>query len=450
MRKLFVGVSLMLLFLFTFNSKAQEPFNKTKLDNFLHQLEINNKALCGVVIKKNGKAEYENYTGFASVENKIKNNNRTKFRIGSIAKMFTAAIIFQLIEEGKLTPDTKLSEFYPQIPNSSEITIDEMLRHRSGIHDFTNDKEYPQYMTTKKSKEEMLNIIAKSKPDFEPNAKTAYSNSNYVLLGYIIEKITNSTYQKELETRITSKLNLSNTYYGNKTDIKKNEAFSYRFENGKWQRQPETDMSIPHGAGAIVSTPYELTVFINALFNGKIVSEKSLIQMKEIKNGIGRGLFRFPFGNKIAYGHSGGIDGFVSNLAYFPEEKVAIAVTANGVNYNFNDILIGILSVYFNAPYEIPDFTEKAINLSEEELKKYEGEFSSKLLPLKITLKVNNGQLFGQATGQSAFPLTPFSKTKFKFEPAGIVIEFAKDKDGKILYNSFILNQGGRKFPYER
>ena len=450
MRIVIAVVSLMLLFLFTFNSKAQETFNKTKLDNFLHQLEINNKAMLGVVITKNGKTEYENYTGFASVENKIKNNNQTKFRIGSITKMFTAAMIFQLIDEGKLTPATKLSEFYPQIPNSSKITIDEMLRHRSGIHDFTNDKDYSQYMTTPKSKEEMLNIIAKSKPDFEPGEKSVYSNSNYVLLGYIIEKITNSTYQKELAKRITSKLNLSNTYYGKKTDINKNEAFSYRFEDEKWQRQSETDMSIPHGAGAIVSTPRDLTKFINALFNNKIISAQSLNQMEEIKNGVGSGLFRFPFGKKIAYGHNGGIDGFVSTLAYFPEEKVAIAVTANGMNYSFNNILIGILSIYFNVPFDTPDLSEKAIHLSEKELKKYEGEFSSKLLPLKITLKVKDGQLYGQATGQSAFPLTPFSKTKFKFEPAGIVIEFAKDDSGKILYNSFILNQAGRKFPYER
>lgn len=436
--------------LFVFNLRAQHEFNKSKLDDYLHQLEINNKAMCGVVITKEGKVEYQNYIGFSSVEDKIRNNHLTKFRIGSITKMFKATIIFQLIEEGKLTLDTKLSKFYPQIPNSQEITIADMLGHRSGIHNFTNDKEYKQYMTTKKSKKEMVELIAKLKPDFKPNEKTSYSNSNYVLLGYIIEEITNSTYQNELESRISAELNFSNTFYGNKINIKNSEAASYKFQHTTWDLQPETDMSIPHGAGAIVSTPYELTFFINALFNIRLISENSLNQMKEIKEGLGKGLIRFPFGDKSAYGYNGGIDGFISNLAYFPKEKVALAVTANGMNYNFNDILIGILSIYFNVPFEIPDLTAKAINLDSEELKNYEGEFSSKQLPLKITLKVEKGQFYSQATGQSPFPLTPFSKTEFRFDPAGIIIEFVKDDEGNIQYNSFILNQGGRKFTYEK
>ena len=313
-----------------------------------------------------------------------------------------------------------------------------------------NDKEYLQYMTSKKSKEEMIKLIADLKPDFRPNKKFAYSNSNYVLLGYIIEEITHATYHHELKKRITSKLNLANTYYGKKIDTNVNEAFSYKFLENKWDLQPETDMSIPHGAGAIVSTPNDLTVLITTLFNNKLISENSLNQMKEIKEGYGKGLIRFPFGNKIAYGHNGGIDGFVSNLAYFPSENVVLSVTANGMNCNFNDILIGILSIYFNIPFEIPDFEAKEIELDKEELKNYEGEFSSKLLPLTITLKVKGDQLYGQATGQSAFPLTPFSKTEFRFEQAGIIIEFAKDNKGKIQYDSFILNQGGGKFPYEK
>jgi D-alanyl-D-alanine carboxypeptidase len=209
-------------------------------------------------------------------------------------------------------------------------------------------------------------------------------------------------------------------------------------------------MSIPHGAGAIVSTPNDLTVFITALFANKLISEKSLNKMKEIKEGYGKGLIRFPFGKKSAYGYNGGIDGFISNLAYFPNERVALSVTANGMNYNFNDILIGVLSIYFNVPFEIPDFEAKEITIDGEELKNYEGEFSSKSLPLKITLKVKDDQLYGQATGQSEFPLTPFSKTEFRFEQAGIVIEFAKDNTGKIQYASFILNQSGGKFPYQK
>ena len=448
--KRYLIIILPLLFLNWTGLNAQDDSGKSKLDEYFHQLEKNNKAMCGVVIAKDGKVEYENYIGFSSVKDTIRNGSVTKFRIGSITKMFTATIIFQLIEEGRVTQETKLSEFYPQIPNSKDISIADLLSHRSGIHSFTSEEEYLQYMTSKKTKDEMLKMISGYKPDFKPGEKNAYSNSNYVLLGYIIEKVTNTTYRQELNTRISSRINLANTFYGKKIDTEKNEAASYKFQEGKWQLQPETDLSIPHGAGAIVSTPNELAAFITALFNHKLLSENSLKQMAKINDGFGKGLIRFPFGNKFAYGHDGGIDGFVSNLAYFPDEKIAIAVIANGVDYNFNNILIGILSIYFNIPFEIPDFTVKAIQLDKEVLKKYAGEFSSKALPLIITLKVESGELFAQASGQSAFPLTPFSQTEFRFEQAGIVVEFTKDDKGKIQYNSFILNQAGKKYPYEK
>ncbi|MFC1764917.1 serine hydrolase domain-containing protein [Planctomycetota bacterium] len=435
-------ITLILLLVFpTPNLRAQGEFDNSKLDDYLHQIEENNKAMFGLLITKDGRLEYENYIGFSSVADAVKSSNLTKYRIGSITKIYTATIIFQLVEEGKLTLNTKLSEFFLQIPNSEYLTVADLLAHRSGIHNFTNEKDYEQYMTTTKSKEEMVNLIANFEPDFRPNEKTAYSNSNYVLLGYIIEEITKSTYQHELETRISAVLNLTNTYYGSKIDAGNDEAASYRFQQGTWNLQPETDMSIPHGAGAIVSTPYELTVFINALFNHRLMSENSLTQMKEIKEGLGKGLMRFNYGSKNAYGHNGGIDGFVSSLAYFPEEKIALAITANGTNDKFKDILIGILSIYFNAP---------AINLNSEELKNYEGVFSSNQLPLNITLKVEDGQLCGQATGQSPFPLTPFSKTEFRFDPAGIIITFPKDEEDNIQYNSFVLNQRGVYYTYKK
>ena len=158
------------------------------------------------------------------------------------------------------------------------------------------------------------------------------------------------------------------TDYGSKIDIRKNEANSYRFQQGQWIVQPEDDMSIPHGCGAIVSTPNDSAFFISALFNNKLVSENSLAEMIKIKDGYGKGLMPFSLGNKIAYGHNGGIRGFVSNLFYFPDENVAISVQANGMNYSFHELYIGILSIYFNLPFDIPDFTLKSIELKAEKM----------------------------------------------------------------------------------
>jgi len=186
-----------------------------------------------------------------------------------------------------------------------------------------------------------------------------------------------------LKQRITSKIGLSNTYYGGKTNLNNKECFSYQFVSN-WKQMPETDMSIPGGAGAVVSTPIDLTKFIEALFSLKLVKQSSLDQMKTITDGFGMGMFQIPFYDHKAYGHGGGIDGFGSNLAYFPEDSLAIAYCTNGMVYSMNDVLIGVLSIYFKRDYSIPTFT--SISMKTEELDKYLGVYSSTQLPLKITI----------------------------------------------------------------
>lgn len=420
-----------------------QSINTPKLDSFFNMLSEKNKAMGSVAISKNRKLLYNKAIGYTSIAGKGKTSatTATKYRIGSISKMFTATMIFQLIEEGKIKLTTTLDKYFPTIPNATKITISNLLNHRSGIHNFTNDSAYATYMTIAKSPSEMLVIIAKSQPDFEPGEKASYSNSNYVLLGFIIEKITGRSYAKNLSERITSKLGLSNTYVGGKTNTGNNEIFSYRFLNN-WMQESETDMSIPGGAGAIVSTPTDLTKFIEALFAGKLISQTSLAQMKTMVEGYGMGMFQIPFYTKIAYGHNGGIDGFASNLAYFPEDSVAVAYCTNGQVYPMNDVLIGILSIYFNKAYSIPTFNTTL--LKTEDLDKYVGIYSSTQIPLKITVTKDNTTLIAQATGQSSFPLEATGKDVFRFDQAGITMEFNTAK------NEFTLKQGGGSFLFTK
>ncbi len=418
-----------------------QSINTAKLDSLFDLLISKNKAMVSVVLARNGTTLYSRATGFASVEDNIAATVSTRYRIGSITKTYTSVMIFQLIEEGKLTLETKLKTFFPTVANAELITIGNLLNHRSGIHNFTNDPGYLQYMTQPKNQEEMVAIIAKTKPDFQPNEKMQYSNSNYLLLGYIIEKITKMPYQKNLESRILKKAGLKETYYGGKTDVAKNESYSYRFQD-KWIRMPETDLSVPGGAGAIVSTPSDLTTFIAALFSGKLVSNGSLVQMKTITDGMGMGLFRVPFDKKTGYGHNGVIDGFLSNLFHFPEDGVSVAVCSNGTSYALNDMVIALLSSYYNVPFKLPVFT--TIALKPEDLDKYTGTYSSTQLPIKITVAKNNATLTAQATGQGAFPLEATATDVFKFDQAGIVMEFAPAK------NQFVLKQGGGNFVFTK
>ncbi|MEO7213617.1 serine hydrolase domain-containing protein [Mucilaginibacter sp.] len=417
-----------------------QTLNKPKLDSLLDVLAANNKTMGSLAISKDGKLIYQKSVGYSSVEAKTPADAHTKYRIGSISKIFTGVIVFQLIEEGKLSLDATLDKFYPQMPNAAKITVAQMLSHHSGLFNFTNDPGVVAYMTSPQTHEQILARMVAQKPSFEPGAKYQYSNTNFVMLSYIIEKITGKTYLEEVKKRVISKAGLKDTYYGGKITVADNEAQSYNFA-GSWKLLPETDMSVPSGAGAMVSTPADLDKFIEALFAGKLISMASLEQMKPTTENYGKAMHKTPFKDKTGYGHGGAIDGFLSSLEYFPEDKLAISYTKNGGNYSPEEVVTGALSIYFNKPYTIPTF----VTLKAEGLEKYTGVYASLALPLKITVTKDGNTLIAQATGQGAFPLDATSTPdKFVFERAGVVMEF-KPADGQ-----FTLKQGGGEFVFTK
>jgi CubicO group peptidase (beta-lactamase class C family) len=426
-----------MLFLIVQSCSAQ-TFNKTRLDSLMDALAANNKAMVSIALTQNGKPIYSKAVGYSFINGnqKIPATIQTHYRIGSITKVFTSVMIFQLIEEGKLQLTTPLSKFFPDLPNADKITIANLLSHSSGLHNFTNDSSYITMMERKVTEAEMLAKFKKQPSDFEPGNKTEYSNTNFVLLGYIVEKLDKNTYAIALKNRILNKIDLKDTYYGDKINQARQEAQSYKWEDG-WKPATETDMSIPGGAGAVVSTPTDLTHFMDALFTGKLVSDSSLVHMKTIKGGFGMDLMVFPFYEQTGYGHSGGIDGFASIAIYFPEKKMAFAYIANGINMALNDMVIGALSITLNRPYTLPTYTNKIIKLKPEDLDKYLGVYASAALPIKITITKNDAKLLAQATGQSVFPLTATGVNEFSFALAGIVLIFDPAN------NQITLKQGG-------
>src|SRR5690606_1780447 len=236
--------------------------------------------------------------------------------------------ILKAEEEGKLNLEQKIDLYFPTIKNANKITIENLLNHRSGIHSFTDDSSYLEWNTQPKTKEELIALISNYNADFEPDSQADYSNSNYVLLSFILEEIYGKSYAEILNEKIIQPLGLKNTQFGGKIKVSNKEANSYKFE-GNWVKESETDTLIPMGAGGIISTPEDLIKFGESLFDGKLISEDSVVKMKEIKDGFGLGLFTFPFNDKTAWGHTGGIDGFSSMWGYFPNEKVSITIISN-------------------------------------------------------------------------------------------------------------------------
>lgn len=410
---------------------------KDKLGNYIDSLYSYHKIMGSFAISENGNSTFQKAVGYADAENNQKANINTQYRIGSISKTFTAVMIMQAVEENKISLNQKLSNFYPEIPNADKITIENLLQHRSGIHNLTDEAEFLQMYTKFHSEADLIKIIKNYKSDFEPGLKHDYSNSNYILLGYILQNINKKTYVDLLKMKITKPLKLNFTEVGGKIETEKNQAKSYAYNNGKYQVLPETDMSIPIGAGNLVSTPSDLIKFIIELENGKLIKKESLTKMKTFTDDYGYGVVKFPYEKTSGFGHNGGIDGFKSALFYFPELKVAVSLVVNQNNADTNSVLDKMIDVTQNKDFEMLNF--KTLEIPVAELQKYVGAYSNKSIPVKFNIFINNKTLMAQATGQSAFPLDAVSNTNFKFEMADITIDFNFEQ------KNFVIEQAGRK-----
>lgn len=425
----------------TFAQIYAQSLDTAKLNQYFAALETNNKFMGSVAIAKGGKVLYTRSVGYADADQKVPLQQRPHLHIGSISKMFTATMIMQAVEEKKLNLDTKLSVYFPKVKNAEQISIDQLLRHQSGIHNFTSDDDYLKWYTQAQPQGAMLQRIEALGSDFAPGETTKYSNSNYVLLSLILEKIYKKPYADLLNQKITAPLGLKDTYYGTKIDTKKGEAYSYNYTS-RWEKEAETDPSVPLGAGGIVSTPSDLIRFEEGIFSAKLIKPETLEQMKTKKGVFGIGMFPFPFNDKQGYGHDGAIDGFSSMLGHFPDDKVTFSFISNGSNYVNNNITIVLCQAAFLQPFEIPSFATYAV--TEAELSQYEGVYAIEGAPMKITIKKDKEVLTAQATGQPAMPLTATAKNQFSFEQAAAVFEF--DPAAKTM----TLKQGGGSYTFTK
>lgn len=415
--------------------------DRAKLDQYFDVLEEHNRFMGSVAVSQNGELIYSRALGYADVDAQIKADTEIKYRIGSISKIFTAVLVLKAVEAKLLDLDQRLGEFFPEVPNADEISLTQLLSHRSGIHNFTDDPQYLTYNTQAKTREELISIIVGGGSDFEPDARMAYSNSNYVLLTFILEMVHDKPFARILEEEITVPLGLENTYMGGRMDPGNKESRSYRFLT-HWTLEPETDLSIPLGAGGVVSNPMDLVKFSDALFGGKLLKSERMELMKTLRDNFGLGLFHIPFYDRAGYGHTGGIDGFTSVLSHFADGAVSYALLSNGTNFNNNAISIAVLSAVFDKPYELPNFGD--FEVDPELLERYVGVYSSDRIPMKLTISTDKGTLIAQGSGQPSFALEASERNRFEYDPAGVVIEFIPEE------NTLILKQFGSEFLFKK
>lgn len=419
---------LCILLLIQFHIQAQLP-DRTKLDSLFKALERNDLGSGQLLITICGKPVYRRSFGKLQTPGAM-------YRIGSVTKVFTAVLAYQLIEAKKISLDSRLSKWFPGLPNADRISVAQLLGHRSGLANFTNNTDFDNWKEQPKTQEELLALIQKQQPDFEPGAKADYNNSNYLLLGYIIEQLYHQPYKTVVRERIIQKLGLHHTYYGEKAGFQPGEAISYHYFNSNWKADKPVYLDDFGGAGALISTPEDLCKFITAIFEYKLIGKKSVDIMKTIKDGYGLGLF--PYGNNQfqGYGHNGKTEGFASSMQYYPEKKLAIAYCTNGEVYSKEHILDHVFNSCFLVKDSIPLFNIQTLPAAT--LQAYTGTYKASS-GLQVIHTLENGQLTATLNGQP-FRLDAIGKDWFWNIPFGFFFYF--DSEGKRL----VIEENGNSY----
>jgi D-alanyl-D-alanine carboxypeptidase len=275
--------------------------------------------------------------GLADVELSVPASEKTVYRIGSITKQFTAAAILLLAEDDDLALDDPITDLLPDYPTEgAAITVRHLLNHTSGIKSFTNMPSYRKEMRRDVSHEEIIDRFKDVPPNFAPGEKFRYCNSGYYLLGVILEKASGKSYADFLQERLFQPLSLESTYYDTQARIIPNRARGYSRIGKEFRNAAYVSMTQPFSAGALASTVEDLIAWQRGLAGGKLIAADSYQSMTipgKLNDGrhtnYGLGLFLRRFDGHTALRHGGGIKGFRSDLAYFPEIDHTIVVLAN-------------------------------------------------------------------------------------------------------------------------
>ena len=306
--------------------------------------------------------------GLADMENDVPVSAETVFRVGSLTKQYTAAAILRLVERGEIALDDDLSRFLPDYPTQGHtVTITHLLNHTSGIKSYTNlGEQWLETVPLDLAPEELLPMFQDVPFEFDPGEKFSYNNSGYFLLGLIIEEASGRTYEEYLQEQVLDVAGVTATYYCDNRPIIKYRAEGYAVdEAGELVNDDLIGMRQPYSAGALCANVIDLVDWTHALAAGRVVSEESYRAMvtplplrdgTQQDYGFGLGVAALDGHRRIA--HDGGINGFVSMLAHYPDDDVVVAVLANSENGNPGAIERRVARAALGLPEpETPDAT---------------------------------------------------------------------------------------------
>ena len=415
---------------------AQDSKLVARLNQIASSYTSNNAFMGAVLVVEGDRILLDRGYGSADLEWNIPNAPDVKFRLGSLTKQFTATLILLLQQDGKLSINDPVRRYLANTPKAWEkITIAELLEHTSGIPDFTSLKEFGTWRMNPHSVEEELAFFRDKPLEFEPGSRFDYSNSNYEVLGAIIEQVSGKKYAELLRERILDPLKM--THSGLDTDelLLPKRAQGYEPSNSGLIPARSESMSIPWAAGSMYSTTGDLLKWEQGLFGGKVLSADSLKAMTTPGKGdYGLGIEIHDLGGNRVITHGGAIEGFSTNLSYVPDRRIAVVVLANVIGAAPDPMSRQLIDTVLGRPVTLVS-ERKAVPISKEDLARFAGVYD--LGPtLSLTIAVADDGLTSQVNGRPATGLMyqgiQDGHPRFYMPSLNFEIEFVPTADGSI------------------
>lgn len=386
-----------------------------------------------VLIAKNGKILFRQGAGYGSIEKKQLNNAVTAFRIGSLTKMFTSALVLNAVQEGKLSLEDPVNKFVGDFPSGDSILVRHLLSHSSGIAG--NTPLHPGNLAA------LVHGFKSSGLQFAPGSRFQYNNFNYILLSYILEQVNRQPLATLMRQKIFKPAGMTYSGIDFAKRVAKHAATGYSLDpsTNQWAAVPDDRIEEASGAGAMYSTTGDLLKWQTFICSGKLVADSLLtLATTPVKADYGLGWIIRDFNGHRMIGHTGAVRGFNAAFMYFPADSITVIYTANFQDINTAQFTKGLYALALSLPYDLP-VQKKAIMLDNATLQRYAGVYKIDNGP-EIPVEVKDHTLVATAPGGDRITLLPEGEDRFYMEGIENEVRFTRNA-GKIT--TMVLNMGG-------
>lgn len=392
-----------------------------------------------VLVAKGDRVLLNRAYGEANVEWAIPNRPDTRFRLGSVTKQFTSASVLLLRDQGKLKLTDAIGQYLPELPSIwRPVTIQQLLSHTSGIHSFTEVPEYAKLEHFPNTPAEILAVVRTRPLDFEPGSRFDYSNSNYVLLGMLIEKLSGDSYAQFVQKHIFGPLGMADSGYDSNAAIIPRRANGYR-ENGHGlgrsgqglSNAGYIDMSVPYAAGALYSTSGDLLRWQRALYEGGLLSPSALQAMTTpVRNGYTLGLVARNDPDGEEFGHGGSIEGFSTLVGYRPHERISVILLSNIEGSDLAPIERALFQVARGKTVLLPS-ERKAVAIAPERLRQVAGTYATRD-GVRFRIRLEDGQLSARLGSQPWTPIFAEADDRYFARVVDAQVDVVRSEKGAV------------------